>query len=115
MNGSTAPSESTPAAPPVNDKLKISLPVLSALAALSIPPPTTSAEVPQTVENLKIKKEWFIANQEKQTAANKAKAEKEIESLLRSINSHNSNGTTVEGSETSQPESPKASEAPVEA
>ncbi|KAG8936738.1 hypothetical protein FRC02_012020 [Tulasnella sp. 418] len=36
-----------------------------------------------TIENLKIKKEWFIANQAIQTAANKAKAEKEIAALTK--------------------------------
>lgn len=76
------------ATPPANERFSVPLAKLSALASLSIPPPTNASEIPQTIENLKTKKEWLVANQEKQTAANKAKAEKEIASLLRSINAH---------------------------
>ncbi|KAG8865127.1 hypothetical protein FRB96_000016 [Tulasnella sp. 330] len=117
-NGTTPP-ESTSAVPAVSDKLKISLATLAALATLSIPPPATPADVPQTIENLKIKKEWYLANQEKQTVVNKAKAEKDIESLLRSMSSHtNANGhdaAAMNGSaEASHHESPKAAAAEVE-
>ena len=46
-----------------------------------------------------------MANQAKQTAANKAKAEKEIASLLRSINGHaTENGDANENAEEAAPE-----------
>ena len=67
---------------------------MSALANLSIPPPSAASEVPETIENLKRKKEWLIANQERQTAENKAKAEKEITALLRSMSVKDSEAET---------------------
>lgn len=42
--------------------LNVPLPTLAALLSLSIPPPTSQADVSQTIENLKIKKAWFEAN-----------------------------------------------------
>ncbi|KAJ3857418.1 hypothetical protein EV368DRAFT_30302 [Lentinula lateritia] len=60
----------------------IPLPTLSALLNFSIPPPISSADIPRVVENLKTKKEWFEANQARQTAANIAKAEAEIQRLM---------------------------------
>ncbi|KAG9015537.1 hypothetical protein FRB94_000142 [Tulasnella sp. JGI-2019a] len=104
----TVPPEPTPAAATTSEKYRLPLQTLGALASLSIPPPTSATEVPQTIENLKIKKEWFVANQEKQTATNKAKAEREIESLLRSMSS-NGNGaaSTHDSEEASHPGTPK--------
>lgn len=74
------PAEST------GDKLNVPLPTLSALLSLSIPPPTSTADVPRVVEDLKTKKAWFVANQARATAEAKAKAEKEIERLLGKAN-----------------------------
>ncbi|KAG8959810.1 hypothetical protein FRC03_007476, partial [Tulasnella sp. 419] len=81
--GKKKKANGAPAATPSTDKFSVPLAKLSALMQLSIPPPATAADVPQTIENLKIKKEWFIANQAIQTAANKAKAEKEIAALTK--------------------------------
>jgi len=108
----TVPPEPTPAA--VNERFSVSLAKLGALASLSIPAPTSAAEVPQTIENLKIKKAWFLANQEKQTATNKAKAEEKIAALLQSMNGHSKG---IESAEQSRPETPKtaAAEEAVEA
>ncbi|KAI0335495.1 hypothetical protein GY45DRAFT_1240466 [Cubamyces sp. BRFM 1775] len=63
-------------------QLNVPLPTLSALLTLSIPPPTSTADVPRVIEDLKTKKAWFEANQARVTAENKAKAEAEIRRLL---------------------------------
>ncbi|KAG8996624.1 hypothetical protein FRB90_012682, partial [Tulasnella sp. 427] len=76
-NGSVKPAES--------ERFSVPLAKLSALASLSIPPPASPAEVPQTIENLKIKKEWLQANQERKTAENKAQVERKIAELLSSL------------------------------
>lgn len=54
---------------------------LTALLQLSIPPPSSAAEVPRVIEDLKTKKAWFEANQNRVTAENIAKAEAEIQRL----------------------------------
>ncbi|KIO30922.1 hypothetical protein M407DRAFT_242015 [Tulasnella calospora MUT 4182] len=84
INGSAKPSGSAKAAEPV-ERFSVPLAKLSALASLSIPPPVSAAEVPQTIENLRIKKEWLTANQERKTAENKAEAERKIAALLSSL------------------------------
>jgi len=56
---------------------------LSALLSLSIPPPSSQADVPRVVEDLKTKKAWFEANQARTTAEAIAKAEAEIQRLLK--------------------------------
>ena len=88
--GGKSQNTSIPAPPPPTpavDKLQLPLAKLSALMSLSIPPPTSSADIPQTIENLRKKKEWLMANQERQTAENKAKVERDIASLTK--NKHN--------------------------
>ncbi|KAJ3736342.1 hypothetical protein DFJ43DRAFT_1051657 [Lentinula guzmanii] len=62
-------------------QLNLPFSTLSALLNFSIPPPTSSADIPRVIENLKTKKAWFEANQARQTAANIAKAEAEIQRL----------------------------------
>ncbi|KAJ4478103.1 hypothetical protein J3R30DRAFT_3657430 [Lentinula aciculospora] len=64
-----------------SSQLNLPFATLSALLNFSIPPPTSNADIPRVVENLKTKKEWFEANQTRQTAANVAKAEAEIQRL----------------------------------
>ncbi|KAF5370130.1 hypothetical protein D9758_001028 [Tetrapyrgos nigripes] len=64
-----------------NSDLNIPFSTLSALLSLSIPPPTSSADVPRVIENLKTKKAWFEGNQARTTAENIAKAEAEIKRL----------------------------------
>ncbi|KAJ3997017.1 hypothetical protein F5050DRAFT_1491607 [Lentinula boryana] len=61
--------------------LNLPFSTLSALLNFSIPPPTSSADIPRVIENLQTKKAWFEANQARQTAANIAKAEAEIQRL----------------------------------
>ncbi|THH33615.1 hypothetical protein EUX98_g609 [Antrodiella citrinella] len=62
--------------------LNIPLSTLTALLSLSIPPPTSSADVPRLIEDLSTKKAWFEANQARVTAENKARAEAEIRRIL---------------------------------
>ncbi|KAJ2931590.1 hypothetical protein H1R20_g5381, partial [Candolleomyces eurysporus] len=74
-----AESPATPSTPSAN--LQLPLPTLSALLALSIPPPASPADVPRVIEDLQTKKAWFEANQERVTAENIAKAKARIEQL----------------------------------
>ncbi|TFY83613.1 hypothetical protein EWM64_g407 [Hericium alpestre] len=70
-------------APASKDQLNVPLSTLSALLSLSIPPPTSSADIPRVVEDLKKKKAWFEANQARVTAEQVAKAEADIQRLTR--------------------------------
>jgi hypothetical protein len=72
---SDGPSSSTPA------QLNIPFGTLSGLMALSIPPPTNANEVPRVIEDLKIKKAWYLANQARVTKENIEKAEAMIRKL----------------------------------
>ncbi len=58
------------------DKLNVPLGTLSALLALSIPPPANAADVGRVVENLKLKKQYFVSNQARVTRENIEKVEK---------------------------------------
>lgn len=71
-----------PAAATPGGQLHVPLPTLTALLTLSIPPPTSTTDVPRVIEDLKTKKAWFEANQARVTAENKAKAEAEIRKLV---------------------------------
>lgn len=83
-NGSK-PKETVEAAPVVSQpaSLNVPLPTLSALLALSIPPPASHADVPRLIEDLNTKKAWFEANQARVTALNVAKAQAEIQRLAK--------------------------------
>jgi hypothetical protein len=74
-----APAEATSSSSNVN----VPYGTLSALLSLSIPPPTSQADVPRLVEDLKTKKAWFEANQARVTAEAIAKAEAEIQRLTK--------------------------------
>lgn len=78
----TNSGEASPASPSTtNSQLNVPLPTLSALLSLSIPPPSSTNDVPRVVEDLKTKKTWFEANQARVTAENVAKAETAIQRL----------------------------------
>lgn len=81
-NGS--PEEPAAPAATASSSLILPLPTLSALLSLSIPPPVASSDVPRVVEDLKTKKAWFQANQERVTAENISKAEADIKRLTKS-------------------------------
>lgn len=72
--------ESTPSAA-ADGKLNIPYSILSALLQLSIPPPTSTSDIPRTIVDLNTKKAWFEANQERVTKENVTKAEAEIKRL----------------------------------
>jgi len=66
-----------------SSNVNVSFATLSALFSLSIPPPSSQADVPRVVEDLKTKKAWFEANQAHVTAEAIAKAEAEIQRLTK--------------------------------
>ncbi|WFD28862.1 multicopy suppressor of BFA (Brefeldin A) [Malassezia nana] len=52
--------------------------MLSALLSLSIPPPANQADLPRVVENIQLKREYFVSNQAHQTQENIRLAEEKI-------------------------------------
>ena len=76
---SSSPAEETSSPSRVN----LPFSTLSALLSLSIPAPSSQADVPRVVEDLKTKKAWFEANQARVTAEAIAKAEAEIQRLTK--------------------------------
>lgn len=54
-------------------KLNLPLHVLAAIMELSIPPPTSSSDVPRAIEDLHTKKTWFEVNNDRVTKENVAK------------------------------------------
>ena len=84
--------------------------MLSAILALSIPPPTSSADVPRTVEDLKTKKTWFEANNDKVTRERGEKAEKEIRRLESKGGAAGAEDSTVDADEETEPKAPGTAE-----
>ena len=82
-NGHNSPALTTPSTS--TSHFQIPLPTLTALLMLSIPPPSSRDEIPRVVEDLKTKKAWFEANQELATKERVAKAEVEIERILKNV------------------------------
>lgn len=82
-NGHNSPALSTPSTS--SSHFHIPLPTLTALLGLSIPPPGSKDEIPRVIEDLKTKKAWFEANQELVTRENVAKAEVEIQRILKRV------------------------------
>lgn len=58
--------------------LNVPFGMLSALMSLSIPPPTNQADLPRVVDNIKLKREYFVSNQERATRENIERAEEKI-------------------------------------
>ncbi|KAI0959460.1 hypothetical protein AcW1_004278 [Taiwanofungus camphoratus] len=81
----SAPSDST-GTEASGSQLNIPLPTLTALLTLSISPPTSPADIPRVVEDLKSKKAWYETNQARVTAENKEKAEAKIRQLIGKAN-----------------------------
>jgi hypothetical protein len=79
-NGAAA---AAPEASSSSSNVNVPFATLSALFSLSIPPPSSQADVPRVVEDLKTKKAWFEANQARVTAEAIAKAEAEIQRLTK--------------------------------
>jgi len=70
-------------APSGSSNVNLPFATLSALLSMSIPPPSSQADVPRVVEDLKTKKAWFEANQARVTAEAVAKAEADIQRLTK--------------------------------
>ncbi|WFD32827.1 multicopy suppressor of BFA (Brefeldin A) [Malassezia sp. CBS 17886] len=60
------------------DALHVPFGMLSALLGLSIPPPLSGADLPRVVDNLKLKREYFVSNQDSATQVNINKADEKI-------------------------------------
>jgi hypothetical protein len=76
-NGSAEVSSSTTKETPLN----IPLPMLSGLLALNIPPPTSASDVGRVVENLRLKKAFYVGDQQRKTQENVDALEKKLKSL----------------------------------
>lgn len=61
-----------------NGALHVPLGMLTALMNLSIPPPANAADRARVVENIKLKREYFLSNQARVTEENKKKVEERI-------------------------------------
>lgn len=70
-------SPSTTSTSTRND-LKVPVGHLTALLSLSIPPPSSSADIPRVVENLKLKKRYFEENQDRKTKERIEEVEKKL-------------------------------------
>ncbi|GAA6015531.1 hypothetical protein JCM11491_004384 [Sporobolomyces phaffii] len=68
---------------------------LAALMSLGITAPLTSKDVPQTIDNLELKKRYFTDNQDRVTKERVAAVEKKIAAALESSNGKSSNGTAT--------------------
>ncbi|GAC93941.1 nuclear segregation protein [Pseudozyma hubeiensis SY62] len=75
-DGADADENATAAAGSGEGKLNVPLGTLSALLALSIPPPANASDVGRVVENLKLKRQYFTSNQARVTKENIEKVEK---------------------------------------
>ncbi|KAJ1033998.1 hypothetical protein NDA18_000872 [Ustilago nuda] len=76
LNAAEGADENATAAGGAGEKLNVPLGTLSALLALSIPPPANAADVGRVVENLKLKKQYFVSNQARVTRENIERVEK---------------------------------------
>lgn len=88
-NGQNSPALTTPSTS--SSHLQIPLPTLTALLMLSIPPPGSKDEIPRVIEDLKTKKIWFEANQELASKEKVAKAEVEIQRILKGVKKDTNN------------------------
>lgn len=71
-------SKAVPEGAEATGSLHVPFGMLSALLSLSIPPPMNQSDLPRVVENVKLKRAYFVSNQERVTQENIAKAEKTI-------------------------------------
>jgi hypothetical protein len=65
------------------DTLKIPLATMEAFFDIKVTVPTKISEIPETLQKLKDRKQYYIEEQPKVTAANKKKAEEKIEAMLK--------------------------------
>ncbi|KAG9104473.1 hypothetical protein FRC06_002129 [Ceratobasidium sp. 370] len=81
--GPAPKSNPAPAAPAPKPEaqFQVSFSTLTALGTLSIPPPSSNADVERCIADLQKKRDWYIANQKRVTAEKIAKADEEIKRL----------------------------------
>jgi hypothetical protein len=114
VNGTPAATTATEV-PSSSSNVNVPFTTLSALLSLSIPPPSSQADVPRVVEDLKTKKAWFEANQARVTAESIAKAEAEIQRLMKGKgdNAASNDGRSDKGGvETPEPPALKVTDEP---
>ncbi|KAE8226395.1 hypothetical protein CF319_g1010 [Tilletia indica] len=75
-DASTNGADSSASASAGGSTLHVPLGHLSALLALSIPPPASTTDLPRVIDNLKLKKAYFVGNSDRVTKENIAKVEK---------------------------------------
>ncbi|EUC57763.1 patatin-like phospholipase domain protein [Rhizoctonia solani AG-3 Rhs1AP] len=80
-NQQAAKEKEAPAAPKPEERFHVSFSTLTALGALSIPPPSSNADVERCIADLQKKRDWYLANQKSVTAEKIAKADAEIAKL----------------------------------
>ena len=62
-NQQAAKEKEAPAAPKPEERFHVSFSTLSALGTLSIPPPSSNADVERCIADLQKKRDWYLANQ----------------------------------------------------
>lgn len=77
-DASESAAAAAPAASGKSSELRVPVGHLSALLSLSIPPPSSSGDIPRVVENLKLKKRYFVENQDSKTRARIEEVEKKL-------------------------------------
>ncbi|CUA70194.1 putative protein C458,02c [Schizosaccharomyces pombe 972h-] [Rhizoctonia solani] len=80
-NQQATKEKEAPAAPKPEDRFNVSFSTLTALGTLSIPPPSSNADVERCIADLQKKRDWYLANQKRVTAEKIAKADAEIAKL----------------------------------
>ncbi|KAG8747548.1 hypothetical protein FRC10_000684 [Ceratobasidium sp. 414] len=89
----------TAPAPKPEAQFQVSFSTLTALGTLSIPPPSSNADVERCIADLQKKKDWYTANQKRVTAEKIAKADEEI----RRLEALAGNGTNWDGASAEVP------------
>ncbi|CAE6523154.1 unnamed protein product [Rhizoctonia solani] len=80
-NQQAVKEKEAPAAPKPEERFHVSFSTLTALGTLSIPPPSSNADVERCISDLQKKRDWYLANQKSVTAEKIAKADAEIAKL----------------------------------
>lgn len=76
----------------------VSLPTLSALLSLNIPPPNNQADIHRVVENLRLKKAYFVGDQKRKTQENIENVEKKLAALNASSTAEEPKEASIEAS-----------------
>jgi hypothetical protein len=79
----SAVSESAGPAPTSNASVNLPMALLTAILNLSIPPPSSQADVARCVSDLEHKKAWFEANQKQKTEQEVARVEAVVKRMLK--------------------------------